>query len=103
MGAIGRWLLERNEPVSAFYTSNVEFYLMRDGAFEPFVANLRELPARADSVLIRACFDYGRPHPVELPGYRSVTLLQRLPRFLELHDAGAYANDWDVCTVDYLP
>jgi hypothetical protein len=101
--AIGDWARERSLAVSAFYTSNVEFYLVRDQAFDRFVANLRALPVRADAVLIRACFDYGRPHPVELPGYRSVTLLQRLPRFLELHDAGAYANDWDVCTVDYLP
>jgi hypothetical protein len=100
--AIGRWMRARGLTVSAFYTSNVEFYLMRDQAFERFVANLRELPSRPDSLLIRACFDYGRAHPAELPGHRSVTLLQRLPRFLQLHQAGSYTNDWDVCTVDYL-
>jgi hypothetical protein len=100
--AIGGWMRTRGLTVSAFYTSNVEFYLMRNRAFESFVANLRELPSRPESVLIRACFDYGRAHPARLPGHRSVTLLQRLPRFLQLHDAGSYANDWDVCTVDYL-
>jgi len=55
-----------------------------------------------DSVIIRACFDYGRTHPLEMPGHRSVLLLQRLPRFLELYDAGSYSSDWDVCTADYL-
>jgi hypothetical protein len=92
----------RGLTVSAFYTSNVEFYLMRDDAFERFVANLRELPTRPDSLLIRACFDYGRGHPAAQPEHRSVTLLQRLPRFLQLHEAGSYGDDWDVCTVDYL-
>jgi hypothetical protein len=100
--AIGGWVRAHGLTVSAFYTSNVEFYLMRNHAFERFVANLRELPSRPESVLIRACFDYGRSHPAELPGHRSVLLLQRLPRFLELYDAGSYTNDWDVCTVDYL-
>ncbi len=86
----------------AFYTSNVEFYLMRNHAFAPFVANLRELPSQPESVLIRSCFDYGRSHPAEIPGNRSVLLLQRLPRFLELYDGGSYTTDWDVCMADYL-
>ncbi|HEY7511246.1 MAG TPA: hypothetical protein VIG50_13385 [Vicinamibacteria bacterium] len=100
--AIGAWTRARGLAVSTFYASNVEFYLARDQAFERFAANLRELPLRPDSVLVRACFEYGRVHPAALPGSRSVTLLQRLPRFLELHRAGAYGSEWDVCTVDYL-
>lgn len=100
--AIGRWVREQGLTVSAFYTSNVEFYLLRNDAYERFVANVRELPTKPDSVLIRACFDYGRSHPAELPGHRSATLLQRLPRFLELYQAGSYTSYWDVCTLDYL-
>ena len=100
--AIGRWVREQGLTVSAFYTSNVEFYLLRQDVYERFVANVRELPTTPDSVLIRACFDYGRSHPAELPGHRSATLLQRLPRFLELYQAGSYTSYWDVCTLDYL-
>jgi len=100
--AIGRWVKEQGLTVSVFYTSNVEFYLLRNDAYERFVANVRELPTKSDSVLIRACFDYGRSHPAELPGHRSATLLQRLPRFLELYQAGSYTSYWDVCTLDYL-
>jgi hypothetical protein len=99
---IGAWVRAHGLTVSAFYTSNVEFYLMRDGTFARFVANTHELPSGPESVVIRACFDYGRPHPALIPGHRSVLLLQRLPRFLELFDAGRYASDWDVCTADYL-
>jgi len=100
--AIGGWVRQHGLVVSAFYTSNVEFYLTRNHAFDRFVANARELPSAPDSLLIRACFDYGRPHPAEMPGYRSATLLQRMPRFLDLAQAGSYATDWDVCTLDYL-
>ena len=99
---IGHWVREHGLTVSAFYTSNVEFYLLRDGTFGRFAANVRELPSGPESVLIRSCFDYGRPHPAKIPGHRSVVLVQRLPRFLELEGAGAYASDWDVCTADYL-
>jgi hypothetical protein len=102
LGAIGRWVREHGLTVSAFYTSNVEFYLMRNHTFEQFVVNVRALPTGPESVLIRACFDYGRTHPAEIPGHRSISLLQRLPRFLELYQAGSYTTDWDVCTVDYL-
>lgn len=100
--AIGRWARERGLQVSLFYTSNVEFYLLRNDAFERFVANVRELPTKPDSLLARACFDYGRSHPAELPGHRSATLLQSIPRFLELHAAGSYSSYWDVCTLDYV-
>ena len=48
-----RWVREHGLTVSAFYTSNVEFYLMRDRTFPRFVANVRELPSGPDSVIIR--------------------------------------------------
>jgi hypothetical protein len=44
MRAIGEYLREINERVSAFYDSNVEFYLVRNGSFDRFVDNLRALP-----------------------------------------------------------
>jgi hypothetical protein len=100
--AIGRWVAEQGLKVSVFYTSNVEFYLLRQDTFARFVANVRELPTRPDSVMIRACFDYGRSHPAELPNHRSATVMQRIPRFLELNQSGGYASYWDVCTLDYL-
>ena len=99
---IAAWLRQRGETVSAFYVSNVEFYLFRDAAFARFVANVRELPLTPESVFIRACFDYGRPHPAQRAGERSATVLQRIPRFLQLHDAGAYKTYWDVCAKDYF-
>lgn len=100
--AIGDWVRAHVLTVTAFYTSNVEFYLLRSDAFARFAASVRTLPRRPESVLIRACFDYGRPHPAALAGHRSVSLLQRLPRFVDLSQSGAYTSDWDLCTADYL-
>lgn len=100
--ALGERLRRRGEAVSAFYLSNVEYYLLREGSFDAFARNLEALPAADDSLLIRACFDYGRRHPSAEPGHRSTTVLQSLPRFLELARAGSYETGWDVCTLDFV-
>jgi hypothetical protein len=103
MRAIAALLRERGQTVSVFYLSNVEFYLVRSEAFEHFAANVRQLPLKPDSVFIRACFDFAGSHPAAIAGHRHATLLQRIPRFLELHASGAYGGYWDLCTADYLP
>ena len=59
LAAIGRFLTGRNERVSAFYASNVEFYLFRYGTFSRFVANLGQLPRTPNAVIIRSIFDGG--------------------------------------------
>lgn len=56
VASIGRVVSERNERVSAFYVSNVEFYLFREGTFGRFVTNLQRLPHSGTSVLIRSIF-----------------------------------------------
>jgi hypothetical protein len=101
--AVGDFLRERGQTVSLFYVSNVEFYLLRSGGFNQYVENVRSLPLRGDSLFIRVYFDYGHPHPAGLPGHRSTTILQRVPRFLKLYDAGVYHNYWEISTMDYLP
>jgi len=58
LAAIGRVLGLRRELLSAFYVSNVEFYLFREGSFPRFVSNLGRVPHQKNSVLIRSIFDY---------------------------------------------
>src|SRR5581483_5439762 len=41
LAAIGQLLTERGEKVSAFYTSNVEYYLMHDDSFDRFAQNVK--------------------------------------------------------------
>jgi hypothetical protein len=87
--------------VTAFYTSNVEFYLMRNGVFAEYVENVRSLPLADSAQFIRAYFSYGYPHPEALPGHRSTLVRQKMKRFLALYDEGAFLNYWDVSTLDY--
>ena len=46
LAAIGTLLRQRGQRLSAFYASNVEFYLFGDARFDRFVSNLGSLPAR---------------------------------------------------------
>lgn len=57
--AIGRFLSAQRIAVSAFYTSNVEFYLSRNGAFSRFEENVRQLPWADHGVIIRSHFGGG--------------------------------------------
>ena len=99
LASIGRLLTERGEKVSAFYTSNVEQYLMRDGvSFDRFAANMRRLPRDQRSVIIRSYFGGGfyRQHPNAVPGYYSTQLLQTFDSFVTEYEAGGYQNYRDV-------
>lgn len=57
--AIGRAIAEQKETLSAFYASNVEFYLARDGTYLRFVNNLGRVPHTNRSVIIRSIFNRG--------------------------------------------
>ena len=58
--AIGRTMSERGETLSAFYASNVEFYLDRQGgASLRFANNLGRVPHTNRSVIIRSRFNRG--------------------------------------------
>jgi hypothetical protein len=57
--AIGKTIAARGETVSAFYISNVENYLHRDGTFPRYVENLARLPRNDQTVIIRSMFNGG--------------------------------------------
>jgi hypothetical protein len=57
LAAVAHLLDERRERLSAFYISNVEFYLFRQqGRFARYVDNLSRLPHDSNSVIIRSVF-----------------------------------------------
>jgi hypothetical protein len=98
--AIARHIVERGEKVSAFYTSNVEFYLMRGASFDRFARNVKQLPIDAKSVIIRSFFSggFGGSHPANVSGYFSTQLLQTVASFDKEFDSGGYVTYWDVVT-----
>ena len=103
MPAIARYLAERKLAVAAFYTSNVEQYLMRDGSFVRFARNVAALPADSHSVIIRSYFLRSQGHPQAVDGYNTVQLLQTLASFVEAERRGGYATYYDLVTRDLMP
>jgi hypothetical protein len=59
LGGIGRLLGEKGESLTAFYASNVEFYLERDGSYQRFIGNLARMPRTKRAVVIRSIFARG--------------------------------------------
>ncbi len=102
--AIGEEIERRGLAVAAFYTSNVEFYLVRDRTFHTYALNVRSLPRDEKSVIIRAYFgrNFGFVHPQAVAGYYSVQLLQPLGEFVREFEAGNYRNYLDIVMSDKI-
>jgi len=89
LAAIARLMRERGVRLSAFYTSNVEFYLFGDGTFPRFVENLARLPRADHSVVIRSVF--GGFTPIDAaPGYYSASLVQPIDDLVSGFASGRY-------------
>ena len=84
LGAIGRLLTERRETLSAFYTSNVEFYLFNDGSFAKFADNLERIPHTDRSLIIRSVFaGAAGALPYSVAGYGSASIVQPVDAILK--------------------
>lgn len=102
--AIGRDIDDRGLRVSAFYTSNVEFYLFGSGIFSAFSKNVRTLPIDRRSVFIRSLFrnPSGGRHPMTVRGYGSTQLLWPIADFARAEQAGEIRSYWDLVN-RYVP
>jgi len=95
--AVSGFLRANGLRLSVFYTSNVEFYLFGRSTWVRYIANLRGLPIADDSVFIRSYFPtYGRPHPLNVSGHRSTSLVQPMTKFLDQYDSRSLSSYWDV-------
>ena len=84
---IGRLMTSRGDRLSAFYASNVEFYLFADGKFPLFVENLKQLPHTSRSLIIRSVFG-GLGQSV--PGYYSSSLVQAVDQLVQGYASGNF-------------
>lgn len=94
LGAVAKHLAAGGLEVAAFYTSNVEFYLFRDGSFPRFVANLSRLPRQKNSVIVRSVFPAGGAAAV--PGYNSASLTQPIQALVEGYAQGRFRQYWEL-------
>ena len=90
------------EQLTAFYTSNVEQYLFRDGGFDGFAASVARLPRQPNAVFIRTCFVCAT-HAQAVAGYHVVPLVQPVARFVELHAAGRLTSYSALLTLGLVP
>ena len=97
--AIGQYIAEIKEHVSAFYVSNVEFYLHRQGTYDRFVENVKMLPVDNRSVIIRSYFNYYAPaHPQAEPNHYSTQLMERVEDLIKQCANGECDSYNDVVT-----
>lgn len=100
--AVADLLRERGLAVNAFYTSNVEFYLVRQGTFGRFAEGVAELPHSPQSVLIRSVFlsSFWGEHPLAVPGHASVQVLERIDDFAASLENGEFRSYADLATLN---
>lgn len=103
LSGIADYIRNRGDVVSAFYLSNVEYYLFPEGIMSDFARNVGRLPIYDRSVLIRAFVNlrYGA-HPATHGSHLMTTVLQYIGSFNRLSKAGRYRTYWDVGTADYI-
>ena len=100
LAAIGTYMKQRGDKLSAFYSSNAEDYVLRDGKFATYVRSVASVPRDANSVFIRSYFG-GRNHSENVSGYYSTQLLQRVDVFLQ--DAATYSSYSQLVRSNFLP
>ena len=89
LAAVGTWLKARNATVSAFYLSNVEQYLFRQGdEWSRFYTNVSNLPLDANSTFIRSATNRGGyPMPMGGANRRGGLMTQLVASMQELVQA----------------
>ena len=99
MKAIGQYIAEIKEHVSAFYVSNVEFYLNRQGTYDKFIENVKSFPIDSRSLIIRSYFNYYAPaHPQAEPNHFSTQLLERIDDLIKQCASGECESYNDIVT-----
>jgi hypothetical protein len=96
--AIARELVARDLPVSVFYVSNVEQYLLKPPKWQAWVENVESLPSNESSMFLRAYLDQGRRHPHQLKGHRTATVLQLFDHFRWRQRTKSYGGFWELVT-----
>ena len=82
LGRVAGWMRGRGLGLSVVYVSDVEFFLLRAGAWAGYLANLRAFPRRDGAVIVRTST---RPidHPERRAGDQCTTVVRDLGRFLD--------------------
>ena len=90
---ISQYLKLKKLRVSAFYVSNVEYFLMKKkGSYTQFVKNVNLLPVDSNSVFIRFLGIIGKNHKAHVGNDREATVLQKISRFKSRQKTAPYKS-----------
>jgi hypothetical protein len=100
MRAIADDMKARRLVLSAFYISNVEYYLFRGRSFGRYAENVKQLPRGETSMVIRSVFPSGGAGrlPQSVPGVYSTSLVQPFSAMIDDLEAGRYRTYLDLIT-----
>jgi hypothetical protein len=94
--AVGNYVRERHATITAFYVSNVEFYLFRqDDDWKKFYATVATLPLDESSTFIRS-LSQGYGFRLGSPNGRQVELLCSMQGLLKAYDEGRVNSYMDM-------
>jgi hypothetical protein len=96
--AIARFLRDRGQRVSAYYISNVDYYVAQEGKIDAFIANVKLLPLDERSVIIRSVFRGPAAIPLASSGspWRSTQLVQSVDTLVREYDAGRVRSYYEL-------
>lgn len=95
MPRIAAWLGRHRLALSVVYVSDVEFFLLRAGRFDAYVANLAAMP-RLDGAVIARTSTRPIDHPERVPGDKATTIVRDLGAFLVAAKAGKFRSPEDL-------
>lgn len=95
---LAAYLAKEKLVVSAFYTSNVEQYLLEPALWAKWTRNVAALPLDDKSLFVRCYLDQGKKHPQEMKGHRTATVLTPIKDFLDRNQKKAFKDFFHVTT-----
>ncbi|HVY49267.1 MAG TPA: hypothetical protein VHB21_25425, partial [Minicystis sp.] len=98
---VAAYLREHHLRLGVFYVSNVEQYLFEPKVWPSWSRNVAALPVDEESLFVRAYLDQGRRHPLQMPGHRTATVLQRVRDFDADEAKRRYGSYWSVATARF--
>jgi hypothetical protein len=98
LSAVGKELRRRDLPVSVFYVSNVEQYLMEPDKWKAWMRNVDALPSNEQSLFVRCYLDQGKRHPKQLPGHRTATITMSFDHFKWRTRSRGYGSFYQLAT-----
>lgn len=95
---LARAMTARGTPLGTFYVSNVEQYLLEPAVWSRWRRNVAALPRAEGAVFVRAWLDQGRPHPRQVEGHRTATVVASIDGFEAAQRERPYGSWWAIAT-----